>query len=154
MEALLFHVSMQLYKAEGSQESKRQQLVPSRFSKPQLCEYIALQSVSVYHTCCCCKSALWPDKAWLTEASKKKLILDQSDYDPGRCFFKQYKHTALSQKKEKKKLNSCSGWSYVLPKEQGLQEETCCTQNAHQDKDPQEYPVNHHGNILPVILDL
>ena len=43
--------------------------------------------------------------------------------------------------------------SHVLCKEKGLQEETCCSQNAHQGEDPQEYPVNHHGNVLPVILN-
>lgn len=44
--------------------------------------------------------------------------------------------------------------SHVLAWQKGLQEESSCTQNAHKDKDPQKDPVNHHGNILPVILDL
>lgn len=35
-----------------------------------------------------------------------------------------------------------------------LQEEANGSQNAHQHKDPKEDAVNHHGNILPIILHL
>lgn len=35
--------------------------------------------------------------------------------------------------------------------EERLQEETQGAHNTHNHKDPQEHPIYHHGNVLPVL---
>lgn len=46
----------------------------------------------------------------------------------------------------------CSGG--VIALEQRLHEEPQCSHHTHQDEDPQEQTVDHHGHILPVLYDL
>lgn len=36
----------------------------------------------------------------------------------------------------------------------GLEEESQCSQHTHGHKDPQEDPVDDHGHVLPVVLHL
>ena len=42
----------------------------------------------------------------------------------------------------------------VVALEQRLNEQPQCSDHTHQDEDPQEQPVDHHGNVLPVLDDL
>lgn len=48
-------------------------------------------------------------------------------------------------------LICCGG---VVALEQRLHEEAQRSHHTHQDEDPQEEPVDHHGHVLPVLDDL
>ena len=46
----------------------------------------------------------------------------------------------------------CAG--RVVALEQRLHEQPQRSDHTHQDEDPQEQPVDHHGDVLPVLDDL
>lgn len=43
---------------------------------------------------------------------------------------------------------------YVVALEERLHEKAQCSHHTHQDEDPQEQTVYHHGNVFPVFDDL